>query len=89
MSYNNHSMIQNIPIQWTPPTYEYMSSQPPAYSSSDAAGLNTSNSEFSKDLIKINEHIESKYEGYYSTWRGVLAGISTFTILEIFGNFFF
>lgn len=87
MSYINRSSIQNMSIQWTPPNYEYMSSQPPDYSS---AGLSTPTTEISKDLIKINE---SKDQSYYSmlegTWRGVLAGISTFTILEIFRNFFF
>ena len=82
------------------PRYEYMSStqfQPPAYSSSDAAGSVTGSDgdkhsveeNSSRELMKINEHLEVKEENYYSTWRGVLAGISTFTILEIFRKFFF
>jgi hypothetical protein len=67
--------------------YEYMSpiQPPPPYGIGDAAG--SEKKELS--LIKINENIEPKQENYYSTWRGVLAGISTFTIFEIFRNFFF
>jgi hypothetical protein len=80
------------------PRYEYITStqpQPPSYSSSDVAGSLSEQHHLivkennSKELMKINEHLEVKEQSYYSAWRGVLAGISTFTILEIFRNFFF
>lgn len=82
-----------------PPPYEYMSPiqpSPPKYVREDVAGLEkkenismTNPSSSGKELMKINEHMETKEQNYYSTWRGILAGVSTFTILEIFRNFFF
>jgi hypothetical protein len=78
-----------------PPPYEYMS-PPPSYAIGEVAGLinqenlsSIQSSSIGKELMKINEHMEPKEQNYYSTWSGVLAGISTFTILEIFRNFFF